>query len=162
MKVLHEVPNLRSTAPAPPPIDLEAIEARASAATPGPWRWDGYVYPSGKSGWFDLTTVRHGMQTILAFDRFGMSYGQPVFRHCEPDTDRIKNGLLTKACELAVYEVAPDAIERSDRRIYRGDVIGFRNPDADFIAHARQDVTELLARVHELEGQLAALMGVAE
>lgn len=51
------------------------------------------------------------------------------------------------ARELAIYEVCPEATKRDDPRVYRADIVGVRHPDADFIAHSRQDVTDLLAAV---------------
>lgn len=83
-------------------------------------------------------------------------WGQPrtdqhlVFTHPEAH-------VAIDARTLAVFEVCPDATERNDQRVYRGDLVGIRNPDADFIAHARQDVDDLLAEV----ARLRALLGAA-
>lgn len=55
------------------------------------------------------------------------------------------------ARELAVYEVAPQATERSDPKVYRADIIDIRHPDARFIAAAREAVPALIARIRELE-----------
>lgn len=33
------------------PLDLDTIEARANAATEGPWEWDGWVDPDGTEFW---------------------------------------------------------------------------------------------------------------
>lgn len=49
------------------------------------------------------------------------------------------------ARELAVFEVCPTATDRNDPRVYRADIVGVRHPDAEFIAHSRQDVDDLLA-----------------
>lgn len=56
------------------------------------------------------------------------------------------------ARELAVFEVAraqglPDDTPRSHERVYRADIVDVRHPDAQFIAHARQDVDTLLAHL---------------
>jgi hypothetical protein len=51
------------------------------------------------------------------------------------------------ARDLAIYEVCPTATKRNDPRVYRADIIGIRHPDAEFMAHSRQDVTDLLAAV---------------
>lgn len=63
------------------------------------------------------------------------------------------------ARELAIFEVCPDATKRTDPRVYRADIVGVRHPDAEFIAHARQDVDDLLALVDELssESHVAAI-----
>lgn len=55
--------------------------------------------------------------------------------------------LYTEARKLAVFEVAPGATDRADPRVYRADITGIRHPDAEFIAHSRQDVSRLLAAV---------------
>lgn len=69
-------------------------------------------------------------------------YGEPgPFYHC--------------ARELAVYAVCPEATSRDDERVYRADIVGLRNPNAVFIAAARQDVDDLLAEVDRLTGLLA-------
>lgn len=69
-------------------------------------------------------------------------YGDPgPFYHCARD--------------LAVYSVAPDATRRNDKRVYRADIVGLRNPNAIFIAAARQDVDDLLAEVDRLNALLA-------
>lgn len=57
---------------------------------------------------------------------------------------------MVKASERAVFEVCRSATERTDDRVYRGDVVGFRNADATFIAHSRQDVDDLLALVDQI------------
>ena len=55
--------------------------------------------------------------------------------------------LYTEARDLAVFEVAPDAVSRADPRVYRADITGIRHPDAEFIARSRQDVAQLLDAV---------------
>ena len=127
--------------------DIAAIEARANAATPGPWGWRGNV----DAHWFALVTKHSGMRYVMTFDRFGMQSAQPVFQDYSDG-----QGLLVQAKELAIYQVAPEATSRHDPRfnVYRADIIGFRNPDADFIAHAREDIDVLLHRVRELEARL--------
>lgn len=59
------------------------------------------------------------------------------------------------ARELAVFEVCPEATERTDPRVYRADIIGVRHPDAEFIAHSRQDVDDLLAVIDAVEAVCA-------
>lgn len=77
-------------------LDLAAIQARADAATPGPWRIDGHEIV-GRS------TSRRTLQDPWVADV------DPV------------------------------------------------SADADFIAHAREDVTAMLARVEALEAETAKL-----
>jgi hypothetical protein len=61
--------------------------------------------------------------------------------------------------EAAVYEVAPTATDRKDRRVYRADLVGIRNADAAFIANSRADIDALLAEVDRLQGLLAEGQG---
>lgn len=138
-----------------PAIDLAAIEARANAATPGPWAWFGNVDHND----FYLATRHSGRRYVMSFRRAGMQNAQPEFQDYSGPYGR-----MAPAKELAIYEVAPDATSRRDPyfNIYRADIIGFRNPDAEFIAHARQDVDTLIARVHELEQQLADAKGTPQ
>lgn len=119
-------------------IDLDAIRARADAATFGPWMW---------YGWHEnqdiiLCTKKGGMRYVMGFRRWGFNRAQPEF-----NTDR---GLVP-AKELPVFQVAPDATSFEDPRVYRGTLVGIRHPDAEFIAHARQDIDDLLAYIDELE-----------
>lgn len=127
-------------------IDLEAIRQRAEAATPGPWRWRGNVdshsmYLAGRDPVWGITTV-------MDFQRWGMREAQPVF--CVA-------GLLHKATEFPVFEVCPTATTRDDPRVYRGDLIALRHPDAEFIAGARQDITDLLAYIEQLQRAVSEL-----
>lgn len=121
--------------------DIEAIRKRAAAATPGPWTWDGNIDIKQVA----LTTVRQGRQYVMSFRRWGMQGVQPEFRI---------DGILTPAAELPIYDVAPEATSREDPSVYRADFSAMRHPDAEFIAHARQDVADLLAYIDELEDQL--------
>jgi hypothetical protein len=141
------------------PDTVDAIRARAAAATPGPWGWFGntdvhHVY---------LATQRWGRHIVMDFRRWGMQRAQPEFwnrenpeaikEHLGPDSRHVT------AAEAAIYEVAPHARSADDPRVYRRDLIGIRNPDAQFIAHARQDVDDLLKEVDRLRGLLAEGQG---
>lgn len=55
--------------------------------------------------------------------------------------------IYTDARKLVTFEVAPGATDRNDPRVYRADITGIRHPDAEFIAHSRQDLSRLLAAV---------------
>lgn len=172
--------------------DVEAIRARAAAATPGPWRWGGNVdhddprligkggdvfghvprerqrddaeckrfasylreqsISDGNGGWQSYTDaeVEERVTDEWLEDDYGNPnadnrlafYGEPgPFYHCARD--------------LAVFAVCPEATSRDDQRVYRADIIGLRNPNAEFIAAARQDVDDLLAEVDRLNALLA-------
>ena len=121
---------------------LKEIRDRAAAATPGPWQWFGNwdfreVY---------LATVNYGRRYVLGFRRWGMQGAQPVFRSKPGD-----GATLQTASEVPIFEVCRSATSRDDQRVYRGDLVGFRNADAEFIASARQDVDDLLARIDAVE-----------
>jgi hypothetical protein len=143
------------------PDFIDDIRARASAATPGPWGWFGntdvhHVY---------LATQRWGRHLVMDFRRWGMQGAQPEFWNRE-DPGAVKAGAFggeaehVTVADAAVYEVAPTATSRKDRRVYRADLQGIRNADATFIAHSRADIDALLAEVDRLQGLLAEGQGV--
>ncbi|MFJ8110454.1 hypothetical protein [Streptomyces sp. NPDC096132] len=120
--------------------DLDAIEARANAAYPGPWHWRGNT----EARHFRLQSPTNGGMTVMDFVRYGMNGAQPRFAI---------DGIMHKAEELVEYEVAAWS-----KDIYRKDVSGIGHPDAQFIAHAREDVPALLAEIHRLKEQRKFLL----
>lgn len=138
------------------PSRIDDIRARANRATPGPWAWFGNT--AVQSAY--LATQRMGRHFVMTFDRWGMRGAQPSFysgRTVEEDERgamRIRGGEMHKASEIPIYEVAPHAADKNDPSVYRQDIIGFRNADADFIAHSREDIDILLAEVDRLAGLL--------
>lgn len=142
--------------------ELQAIRAREQVATPGPWGWFGNV----DTAHLYLATRRWGRHFVMGFRRLGMQGAQPEFvtgrrwrRNLDGSVDfgAVGSG-IEPAARLARYAVAPDATKRTDPSVYRGDITGFHNPDAEFIAHARQDVADLLDEVDRLR----ALLGGAQ
>jgi len=71
-------------------------------------------------------------------------YGQP---RTEQRLAFCTDWVYTDVRKLVTFQVAPDATDRSDPRVYRADITGIRHPDAEFIAHSRQDLARLLAVV---------------
>jgi hypothetical protein len=118
--------------------DLEAIRARAAAATPGPWRWDGTMPPNAQ---VLLMSDAPGRPLVMGFKRLGTQGGQPEFA-TERDGDGWA-GRMVPAIELAI----------TDGRCHRP-LLGIPNEDAEFIAHARQDVADLLAEIDRLHERL--------
>ncbi|WP_073815016.1 hypothetical protein [Kitasatospora sp. CB01950] len=114
------------------PLDLDAIQARTDAATPGRWLW----YGTGRDRNLRLQT--HEWDTVMDFVRHGLQGAQPRFN---------VDGLMETAAELL-----PDG-QNACR--------GFPHPDAEFIAHARQDVPALIAYARELEQQLTSEKAVS-
>ena len=125
------------------PDRIVEIEARACAATPGPWVWRGNV----DTKQVYLATTHSGMVIVMDFVRWGMQGAAPAFRN---------SMVMEHTGDLVEYEVCPDAADRKDPRVYRGDFYRIRHPDAEFIAHAREDIDYLLARIRELEATDAA------
>lgn len=93
----------------------------------GRWGWFGNT----KHGGYNLATQQRGRWFILGFQRKGMRGAQPTFA-----VRRDGWSVLTKADEIARYEVCRDATSADDPRLYRHDVIGFRSPMADLLAAA--------------------------
>jgi hypothetical protein len=112
-------------------------EARRLLAniTPGPWRWFGSM-KHGQSPY--LASIGRGRQYVMTFARNGMQGAQPRFQ------DQTTH-MMVKARDLAIYEVCPDATDENDPRLYRHDITGFRNADAEFIAAAPRLVASLAA-----------------
>lgn len=113
-------------------LDLAAIEARCNAATPGPWR---VGYATGRC---TLPHV-HGV-------------GDCDYRVSWWDEEQLHD--ITRDAPVgAPYD---DAVKVcGNYNVESGGVV--HECDAAFIAHAREDIPALLARVRELEARLAAL-----
>ena len=168
--------DARPDVPRPTGDAVEAIRQRAAAASPAPWRWAGntdtgdlYLMSKAANWRQVLGTVRiertpedRVLREIRAHftdepsrasaveDYLFDSFGTPRY-----DTRLafvVDDWLLEDARKLAVFEVAPDAVDREDPRVYRADIVGLRHPDAEFIANARADVDTLLAEVDRLRG----------
>ncbi len=120
---------------------ITEIRERWKSASPGPWHWFGNVDTSRI--WLGRWANGLGGTTVMDFVRWGMQGAQPRFI----DDDWMMN----KASEMPVFEVAPTATHRADRRVYRADLIGVRHPDAEAIAAASADVAQLLDVVSRLE-----------
>lgn len=76
-------------------------------------------------------------------------YGEPRTEYRLALTD--ENGFLVEADTLAIYEVAPEATDPNDPKLYRRDITGLRHPVAEFLAHAADDMAHLLAEVQRLQ-----------
>lgn len=127
-----------------------AVQVRDDLGLAGPWRWAGNV--DRRSPYITLCTRDHGRRFVMTFARVGMQGAQPRF----PDKGADDNWVtMVDAIEVPVFEVAPDARSVDDRRVYRADITGFRNPVADYLAAVDADtVLGLLDRIAELEAQV--------
>lgn len=79
-------------------------------------------------------------------------YGEPL---TEIRLAFVTDGMYRAAQTFAVYEVCRDAADRNDPRVYRADIADLNHPDAQFIAHAREDLRVLLSEVDRLRAVLA-------
>lgn len=135
---------------------LEVIRDRMNRATPGPWGWFGntsvhHVY---------LATQRWGRHIVMQFQRWGMQGAQPTFFE-RPAPGDVRKSIAAAAthrtaADVAIYEVAPRATSKHDPDVYREDIVGLRNADAQFIAHSREDVEWLVGEVDRLQSLLDA------
>ncbi|MDN4174700.1 hypothetical protein QWY28_17195 [Nocardioides sp. SOB77] len=116
----------------------------------GRWRWSGNL--DGHANVF-LSTVGGGLMYVLGQTRKGMQSAQPVFPVKDDDS---RWAHLAHADEIPVFEVCPTATDRRDPRVYRGDIVGFRSPVADYLAAVdAETVLALLDRIDELEARTA-------
>lgn len=116
-----------------------------AAATPGPWVWRGNV----DSQALRLSTESGPWRyTVMDFARWGMQNAAPRFR---------EDGVMVRADERVMFEVNHTATKRTDRGVYRGDIIDVRHTDARFIACSRTIVSALLERITQLEERIAEM-----
>ena len=106
---------------------LAEIQSRWSKATPGPWQWVGDY---GKGLLRLLSKVGPG-SIVMAFERWGSSFGIPLFRDRQADA-------MTRP-----------AFVWDPNHTYR--IIGITNPDAEALVRSWEDVDWLLATMKEVE-----------
>lgn len=115
-----------------PPDGTEAearakeIEARAAKATRGPWWWNINL----KHRQITLDGYGRGVEYVLSFFRWGMRGAGVRFS---------RDGLLVEAQALA--EIIPGHEHHAEW------MQTVHHPDADFIAHAREDIPWLLGQL---------------
>ncbi|MHA3723797.1 hypothetical protein ACXR2T_07950 [Leucobacter sp. HY1910] len=161
---------------------LDALTVAAEAATGGPWHWAGntdtgepylatWIPGAGRCQVLSIgheyraTTGRQADEVRECAADFGLdpeetvrdwahsATGEPIQ---EPRLQFITDLMLENARDLAVYEVAPEATDREDPRVYRADVVGIRHPDATYLAAAHPDaIRSLIARLRAAEQAIA-------
>lgn len=112
-------------------LDLDAVEARADAATDGPWFWRN---AQGRSGAVYLQGAR--TRIVMAFKRMGMNGAQPMFRGLD--------GLLYESADVNINQFSDAAFIAHARtdvpalvaalREARTEVERMRTGEADSIA----------------------------
>ncbi|WP_232290227.1 hypothetical protein [Micromonospora sp. ATCC 39149] len=166
-------------------LDLDAIRAREQAATPGPWGWRGHISQS-----VELRALHSGGLRIISTSRPEPCIGYTADEElvlldnaCKACTAYLTGGGIGRGedpkCEKpenldTVWTWHPDGFIRPinewakaevlqwSQHMYRDDVKGTTHPDAEFIAHARQDIPALLAEVDRLRAAQATAPGQAE
>lgn len=112
-------------------LDLDAIEARATAATPGPWA------P------YDLADATYGPEDGTGWWWVWQESRLPYFGGVLKLEDEGEPGGAIG--EASIDDNRSGAQERSD---------------AEFIAHAREDVPALVAELREVRAKLAAVRAI--
>ena len=124
-------------------LDLEPIRRRAEKATEGPWEWFGNTDVQE----IHLATTYGGRIFIMRFERWGFQNAAPFFRDH-------KRGIMQHAKDLVSFEVNPNIVghekAKSEPSVYRKDIKTVNHPDAQFIAHSRQDIPALIQEVERL------------
>jgi hypothetical protein len=119
--------------------ELKAIEDRAKAAMPGPWRWN--LNLKAKQIRLESTGYGTDLEIVMDFVRWGMGGARPRFQNPE---------------RLMVHAEAWS--KTVPRREHHADWFrSLSHPDAEFIAHARKDVELLLEEIRELKGRIKVL-----
>ena len=96
---------------------ISEIRARCDAATPGPWKWKMWT------GCLKDVYLAGSEKVAMSFGRYGRSGGAPYFPH---------NGLMTRVDKL---------FTRAQKKERKFSFFDFLNhPNAEFIAHAREDL----------------------
>ena len=127
---------------------IDEITNRLNAATPGPWEWDVNSYCREAK----LMTTHSGRYCVMGFRRWGLQSALPVFQKYKkyegPVAERESLG-LARADQLL------KSMPGREHHIGYDDYID--HPDAELIAHAYQDIQDLLEYVEELKGNYGLL-----
>lgn len=131
---------------------LEEIRARHAAATPGPWRWYGYVKGRGIGGSkaakrrcvnLHLATVDRGRIYVMQFERSGFDGAQPRFqRYRKPEDAQTPygGGVMVGAGEMAG---GPGGYLKE----YSGEFVSIDNQDAVAIERSWEDIDFLIDQI---------------
>lgn len=124
--------------------DLRELLARA---TPLPWFWGGNT----EANWLGIASGASGRPYVMMFRRWGMRGATPTFAVGRDPKDPAWTGLMTRACELARYQVlGGQTIAEAGHEPYRYDVVGIDSPDAELLVEAVNALPALLANAETL------------
>jgi hypothetical protein len=135
--------------------ELDAIEAREKAATPGPWETRVFYASAGvndgsRTGW-NPTNIANG-QCCFCANPSGTLVREYRDEHGTMHTHRF-SGSDEQDRWHYVYAM-PDGTSIAGNYDYEDGGIASKPEDADFIAHARTDIPALVAEVRKLQGEL--------
>jgi hypothetical protein len=167
---------------------IEQIMARMAAATPGPWHWAGNV-DTGEPYLATWIPGAGRCQVLSIGSEYRSSVGpaadkvrESAIEHDLGDPDDVVRDwvhdsfgntvtdprlwfmtdlMAAPARDLVIFEVAREATSRDDERVYRGDIVGVRHPDAEFISNAPTDLAYLMAENARLQGVIEAVRAYA-
>jgi len=131
-------------------VDITPARVREllKGSTRGPWRWFGNVDVKD----IYLGTPDRGRLFVMQFRRWGMQGAQPRFQ-ARKGKDADYGMVAASEGDMPIYEVSPQATERADPTVYRGDITGLRHPDAELMAAApeiAEAYLELAAKVERV------------
>lgn len=176
----------------PDPIDLDALEALARAASSGPWHWAGNT-DTGEPylatwiagmGRCQVLAIGHDERSETGRDADKVRASLADCGYDEADIEPLVHDwavdsfgmprrdarltfatdmMMVNARDLAIYEVAPSVSSREHPDVYRADITGIRHPDAAYIAAAHPTVVlALIAELREARAVIAACRPVVE
>jgi hypothetical protein len=153
------------------PARLAAIAARSEAATSGPWGWRGYANGSIElralhSGGLRVVTTMRAQPCVVELDDGAIALTSDACDTCRAEMKKTTDPFVDwpgcpKEENLDTLwlrggpGVRPANVWAEREVPYREDIVGVRHPDAEFIAHAREDVPALIAEVERLRSMRA-------
>jgi len=129
---------------------LQEIKERFARATPGPWEWD--VHSKNKC--VNLLTTHSGRYCVMGFERWGPQGAAPTFQ-----VYRQYEGTMRERGSIGVYRADKFIKSHSGLEHHVGWDDYIDHPDAEFIAHAIEDVSFLLNEVDKLQNILDRHIG---
>ena len=124
---------------------LQEIKGRFARATPGPWEWD--VHSRNKC--VNLLTTHSGKCCVMGFKRWGAQGAAPTFQVYKQYEGSIRERRGIGLFRADIFTKSHPGLEH---HVGWDDYID--HPDAEFIAHAIEDVPFLLNEIERLQKEL--------